>query len=41
MMAAATTRPADRAARKSPVLQIAVKNAGAIHTVDAIINFNL
>jgi hypothetical protein len=30
----------DRQARKSPVLQIAVKNAGAIHSVDVIINFN-
>lgn len=32
---------ADRAARKSPVLQGAVKNAGAIHSVDIIVNFNL
>jgi hypothetical protein len=32
---------ADRVARKSPVLQGAVKNAGAIHSVDIIINFNL
>lgn len=31
----------DRQARKSPVLQGAVKNAGAIHSVDVIINFNL
>lgn len=31
---------ADRQARKSPVVQIAVKNAGAIHSVDIIINFN-
>lgn len=31
---------ADRQARKSPVLQAAVKNAGAIHRVDVIINFN-
>lgn len=31
----------DRQARKSPVLQCAVKNAGAIHSVDVIINFNL
>lgn len=31
----------DRQARKSPVLQAAVKNAGAIHSVDIIINFNL
>lgn len=32
---------ADRQARKSPVLQGAVKNAGAIHSADIIINFNL
>jgi hypothetical protein len=31
----------DRQARKSPVLQAAVKNSGAIHSVDIIINFNL
>ena len=31
----------DRQARKSPVLQIAVKNSGAIHSVEAVINFNL
>jgi hypothetical protein len=31
----------DRQARKSPVVQIAVKNAGAIHSADIIINFNL
>lgn len=31
----------DRQQRKSPVIQIAVKNAGAIHSVDIIINFNL
>lgn len=31
---------ADRQARKSPVLQNAIKNAGAIHSVDVIINFN-
>lgn len=31
---------ADRQARKSPVLQIAVKNAGAVHSEDIIINFN-
>ena len=31
---------ADRAARKSPVLQAAVKNAGAIHSANIIINFN-
>lgn len=32
---------ADRQARKSPVIQGAVKNAGAIHSADIIINFNL
>lgn len=32
---------ADRQLRKSPVLQGAVKNAGAIHKVDVIINFNI
>jgi hypothetical protein len=32
---------ADRQARKSPVLQGAVKNAGAVHSVDIIINFNI
>jgi hypothetical protein len=32
---------ADRQARKSPVLQCAVKNQGAIHSVDVIINFNI
>ena len=31
----------DRQERKSPVLQAAVKNAGAIHKVDVIINFNI
>lgn len=31
---------ADRQERKSPVLQVAVKNAGAIHSADIIINFN-
>jgi hypothetical protein len=31
----------ERAARESPVLQGAVKNAGAIHSADIIINFNL
>jgi hypothetical protein len=31
----------DRQQRKSPVVQIAVKNAGAIHSVDIIVNFNL
>lgn len=31
----------DRQQRKSPVVQIAVKNAGAIHSADIIINFNL
>lgn len=32
---------ADRDQRKSPVLQCAVKNAGAIHSANIIINFNL
>jgi len=31
----------DRQDRKAPVIQGAVKNAGAIHSVDIIINFNL
>jgi hypothetical protein len=31
----------DRQARKSPVIQGAVKNAGAIHSADIIVNFNL
>lgn len=31
----------DRQERKSPVLQNAVKNAGAIHSVDIIINWNI
>lgn len=31
----------DRNARKSPVIQAAVKNAGAVHSVDIVINFNL
>ena len=31
---------ADRAARKSPPIQVAAKLAGAIHTVDVIINVN-
>ena len=31
----------DRQLRKSPVIQVAVKNAGAIHKVDLIINFNI
>lgn len=30
----------DREARKSPVIQGAIKNAGAIHSADIIINFN-
>lgn len=30
----------DRQNRKSPPIQVAVKNAGAIHKVDVIINFN-
>lgn len=33
--------PTDRAARKSPVLQLAVKNAGAVHSINTVINFNL
>jgi len=32
---------ADRQARQSPVLQCAVKNQGAIHSADVVINFNL
>lgn len=31
---------ADRQARKSPVIQVAVKNAGAVHSEDIIITFN-
>lgn len=31
----------DRQARKSPVLQGAIKNAGAIHSANVLINFNL
>ncbi|EDX2473334.1 DUF3383 domain-containing protein, partial [Salmonella enterica subsp. diarizonae serovar 16:z10:e,n,x,z15] len=31
---------ADRKERKSPVVQVAVKNAGAVHSADIIINFN-
>lgn len=31
---------ADRTARKSPVLQAAVKNAGAFHSADIVIQFN-
>lgn len=31
---------ADRQARKSPVIQVAVKNSGAVHSEDIIINFN-
>lgn len=31
---------ADRQERKSPVVQVAVKNAGAVHMADIIINFN-
>ena len=36
----ATQNPADRAARKSVVFQVAAKLAGAIQTVDIIINVN-
>lgn len=32
--------PADRQARKSPPIQVAVKNAGAIHHADILIYFN-
>jgi hypothetical protein len=32
---------ADRQARKSPVLQAGVKNAGAVHSADIVINFNI
>ncbi|WP_298165111.1 DUF3383 domain-containing protein [Novosphingobium sp.] len=35
-----TQSSADRAARKSPPIQVAVKLAGAVHTVNAIINVN-
>jgi hypothetical protein len=31
---------ADREARKSPPIQIALKLAGAVHTVDIIVNVN-
>ena len=37
----ATQLQSERTARKSPVLQNAVKNTGAIHKADIIINFNL
>jgi hypothetical protein len=33
--------PVDRQERKSPVIQLAVKSQGAIHSADIIINFNL
>ena len=37
-----TTQSTDsRQRRESPVIQVAVKNAGAIHSADIIINFNL
>jgi hypothetical protein len=36
----ATQPQPDREARKSPLIQIAVKLAGAIHTVDVLINVN-
>ena len=32
--------PADRAARIAPLIQIALKEAGAIHSADVIININ-
>ena len=31
---------ADRAARKSPLIQVAAKLAGAIHTVDVLLTVN-
>jgi len=37
----ATQSSADRNARKSPPIQIAFKNAGAMHTVDVTIQYNL
>lgn len=37
----ATQTKSDREARKSPVMQNAIKNAGAFHSVDVLINFNL
>lgn len=36
----ATQLQADREARKSPVIQVAAKLSGAVHTVDIIINVN-
>lgn len=36
----AVQSPADRAARRSPLIQVAAKLAGAIHTVDVRINVN-
>lgn len=36
----ATQNPADRAARKAPTIQVAVKLAGAVHKSDVIINVN-
>ena len=36
----ATQSQADREARKAPVIQIAVKLAGAVHFVDVIVNVN-
>lgn len=36
----ATQSQADREARKSPVIQCAIKLAGAIHSVDVIVNVN-
>ena len=38
--AVATQLPADRAQRKAPVVQIAVKYAGAIHTSDVLVYIN-
>lgn len=36
----ATQAPADREARKSPPIQVAVKLAGAVHSVDVLISVN-
>ena len=33
--------PAERQNREAPVLQVAVKNQGAVHSIDCIINFNI
>jgi hypothetical protein len=36
----ASQPPAEREARKAPVIQVAGKLAGAVHSVDVIINLN-